>query len=655
MQQLLACILLLASAFARKLSQAPAQSPSSDLPYTEELLTALNGNASESGPILYKTFEAAYYSILAEEGGGDVQLANSSRFVEFGNGSTALVAWAGNTLVLAFAASQADNDSLSQSVTTLSPVEFLSEVFNGNPPSANPAALDPFNSLISNITASGGAISTVTDGASNTSVSRVLCTGVGAWAQLCGPWAQITYPAANIRVISFGGQRVGDANFDWALQQLVDLPYLWLTQEDNQTVGQLPSGGGLVTPNITRVIPQSQYSGQGRNSSIQYYATLLNNTLKANNSAIPITLQTNYSYGYLPSGLDSQFVASSAPEGGGFVSKVTNVVGTVGDTISAAGSALGNAIGNIFGGDAPAPAPSASYDLGQLAASSPSSGDPRYTAGGGSSANASDSPGTCTPILCKLKPAIAAACAAYNDGAALGPGSLTVTADNTSTNVALAWNGDTKVATFAWRGTSGNEDWRQNLKLRFAEDTSSMYFDELYTGSQVYSGELESFQAVTEFAANDSVNIKAQMDMLSEGAIPNRIDCIGHSLGAGLATICGPWAAETWPASDVRVVNFGSPKAGNQEFASSIYASVGRIYRVVNSNDAVPSLPPFRAYLHANYALWLNDDQLLLEERSPAEISDLTWDKHGCDDQYAANLQSITSLTIPQLFSAQSL
>jgi len=36
-----------------------------------------------------------------------------------------------------------------------------------------------------------------------------------------------------------------------------------------------------------------------------------------------------------------------------------------------------------------------------------------------------------------------------------------------------------------------------------------------------------------------------------------------------------------------RVVNFGSPKVGNQEFESSVYASVGRIYRVVNSNDAV--------------------------------------------------------------------
>ena len=47
-------------------------------------------------------------------------------------------------------------------------------------------------------------------GASNSSINRVLCTGhsgAAAWAQLCGPWAQITYPAAQIRVITFGGPK----------------------------------------------------------------------------------------------------------------------------------------------------------------------------------------------------------------------------------------------------------------------------------------------------------------------------------------------------------------------------------------------------------------------------------------------------------------
>lgn len=48
-------------------------------------------------------------------------------------------------------------------------------------------------------------------------------------------------------------------------------------------IGQLPQSSNLVQlADVTRVIPQASYSGQGQDSSIEYYVTLLNNTLKAN-------------------------------------------------------------------------------------------------------------------------------------------------------------------------------------------------------------------------------------------------------------------------------------------------------------------------------------------------------------------------------------
>lgn len=47
----------------------------------------------------------------------------------------------------------------------------------------------------------------------------------------------------------------------------------------------------------------------------------------------------------------------------------------------------------------------------------------------------------------------------------------------------------------------------------------------------------------------------------------------------------------------------------------------------------VPSLPPFDSYIHANYAIYLPGDQVILDDRPPTEIGDLTWDAHGCDDQ----------------------
>ena len=58
----------------------------------------------------------------------------------------------------------------------------------------------------------------------------------------------------------------------------------------------------------------------------------------------------------------------------------------------------------------------------------------------------------CTPILCKIQPALIQACASYNDGASLGAGSITVSAD-IGTDVALLWSPQIKTATFAWRGT----------------------------------------------------------------------------------------------------------------------------------------------------------------------------------------------------------
>lgn len=47
----------------------------------------------------------------------------------------------------------------------------------------------------------------------------------------------------------------------------------------------------------------------------------------------------------------------------------------------------------------------------------------------------------------------------------------------------------------------------------------------------------------------------------------------------------------------------------------------------------VPSLPPFSRYLHADFALWIDGGAILMDERPPTEIDDLTWDDHGCEDQ----------------------
>ena len=64
-------------------------------------------------------------------------------------------------------------------------------------------------------------------------------------------------------------------------------------------------------------------------------------------------------------------------------------------------------------------------------------------------------------------------------------------------------------------------------------------------------------------AQNKSLDFPYQLQQLmGTGTVPVRLDVSGHSLGAGVASICAVWASLTWPTADVRLVTFGSPKVG---------------------------------------------------------------------------------------------
>jgi triacylglycerol lipase len=69
----------------------------------------------------------------------------------------------------------------------------------------------------------------------------------------------------------------------------------------------------------------------------------------------------------------------------------------------------------------------------------------------------------------------------------------------------------------------------------------------------------------------------------------------GHSLGAALATIIYCYAGTVFPER-IKLVTFGCPRIGNQEFTDQIK---GDSIRIVNNNDAVAKLPvPFWSYRH---------------------------------------------------------
>lgn len=68
-------------------------------------------------------------------------------------------------------------------------------------------------------------------------------------------------------------------------------------------------------------------------------------------------------------------------------------------------------------------------------------------------------------------------------------------------------------------------------------------------------------EACTQRSARARREVLAEV---SSGVMPAKVIAAGHSLGGGLASLAGVWAALQWPAADVRVVTLGSPMVGNQ-------------------------------------------------------------------------------------------
>ncbi len=84
------------------------------------------------------------------------------------------------------------------------------------------------------------------------------------------------------------------------------------------------------------------------------------------------------------------------------------------------------------------------------------------------------------------------------------------------------------------------------------------------------------------------------------------ITVTGHSLGGGMATVCGfgvgellhrewdKWGKEGWKTQDkpkVTVVAFAAPRAGNYTFKSKCKEFGVRVLRVCNKDDKVTKVP----------------------------------------------------------------
>ena len=75
----------------------------------------------------------------------------------------------------------------------------------------------------------------------------------------------------------------------------------------------------------------------------------------------------------------------------------------------------------------------------------------------------------------------------------------------------------------------------------------------------------------------------------------------GHSLGGAMATLYSTFCRPMRPPI---VYTYGAPRAGNIEYCNKYPIE---LYRVVNNNDMVPTVPPALAgYRHAGEVVYIN-------------------------------------------------
>lgn len=136
----------------------------------------------------------------------------------------------------------------------------------------------------------------------------------------------------------------------------------------------------------------------------------------------------------------------------------------------------------------------------------------------------------------------------------------------------------------------------------FLVDVDRKYFPRVKKGSKLYDGFQNAFKRAAPV-------LMKKIQYFQELYDEDRVSLTGLSFGAALADIALPYVKENLKRGHIhRVVVFGHPRIGNQEWADSLdtYAE-GKFFYVVNGNDIVPHLPPREfGYQQPSGQIWIN-------------------------------------------------
>ena len=136
-----------------------------------------------------------------------------------------------------------------------------------------------------------------------------------------------------------------------------------------------------------------------------------------------------------------------------------------------------------------------------------------------------------------------------------------------------------------WRGTQDIEEWIEDAKYEQTQcsflnkgEKIALGFDEMYT-----SGDSKT----------DSPQKKV-LNYLKQVKVGSYTDLwiTGHSLGGALAVLNICDIVNNTEHKQAKMYSFAGPRVGDGNFANTFNKSVSLSWRVINSHDAVPNLPP---------------------------------------------------------------
>jgi len=148
----------------------------------------------------------------------------------------------------------------------------------------------------------------------------------------------------------------------------------------------------------------------------------------------------------------------------------------------------------------------------------------------------------------------------------------------------------------AFRGTVLTE--LANVVTDISSVIMTPWLNQNITNAEVGYGFYEAYLGIKSMVISSVIQLRRQFPTLP-------VVVTGHSLGGALASICSVDLYETLGITPIEWT-FGSPRVGNDIWASYHQKIVGVTWRTVNMKDPVPHLPP--GGQHVTTEVWFQND-----------------------------------------------